>query len=397
MKRLKILLLVFEFPPYPFAGTGMYAFNLANYLAKNHDVTIIMPNHPGSTKEVIDKNIKFIKIDSMTTSKAAKVNRSFIDKKTLFSLGARKLLKKINLKEYDIFHSLTERDGALLDYRYMNKFVKTIISVNDYYIVGAPWNPFKFYFTMDFPIRYIHHNIMKLFYFKALKNCNNIVPNTDFVKNVLADGGIDPSKMIVINRGVNLKRCLFDIDDKKYSSHKVLFIGPNAERKGAFYVVSSMPKVLEKFPDARLTIVGSSSFLYKRKIKNFVKKNNLSDKVEFFDQLPYEEVLNRHRDANVFVMPSLMEAFGQVYLEALATKTPAIGARVGGVPDIITPDVGFLVPPRNSDEIAKHIIELFSDPKKAKKMGEAGRIRVKKNFSIEKMVKETEDVYKSLI
>ncbi|MEK6955064.1 MAG: glycosyltransferase family 4 protein, partial [Nanoarchaeota archaeon] len=104
-----------------------------------------------------------------------------------------------------------------------------------------------------------------------------------------------------------------------------------------------------------------------------------------------------HKDANVFVMPSLMEAFGQVYLEALATKTPAIGTRVGGVPDIITPDVGYLVPPRNSDEISKHIIELFSDPKKAKKMGEAGRNRVKKKFSIEKMVKETEDVYKSLI
>ena len=396
MKRLKILLLVFEFPPYPFAGTGMYAFNLANYLAKNHDVTIIMPNHPGSTNEVIDKNIKFIKIDSMTTSKAAKVNRSFIDKKTLFSLGARKLLKKINLKEYDIFHSLTERDGALLDYKYMNKFVKTIISVNDYYIIGAPWNPFKFYFTMDFPIRYIHHNIMKIFYFKALKNCNNIIPNTNYVRDVIIDGCIDKSKMIVVNRGVNLKRCLFDIDDKKYYSHKVLFIGPNAERKGALYVIRSIPRVLEKFPNATFTIVGSSSFLYKRKIKNFIKKYSLSNKVELIDQLPYEEVLQRHKNANVFVMPSLMEAFGQVYLEALATQTPAIGSRVGGVPDIITPDVGYLVPPRNSDEIARCIIEIFSDPKKAKKMGELGRKRVKENFSIEKMVKETEDVYKNL-
>lgn len=397
MESLKLLLVSFEFPPYPLAGTGLYTLNLINNL-KNHEITLITPNHQGEIKEEIKNNNLELKKVDVLSNKNAKVNKSFIDKKSLFSLKTRKLLKRIDLKNWDIFHSITLRDGAFLDYNYLNNYLKTIISVNDYYIIGSSWNPLKFERTTDLPIRYFHHNIMKLFYFNALKKCNEIIPNTNFVKNViLQNPNIDTSKIHVVNRGINLSRFEINVDNEKYSSHNILFIGPNAERKGAIYVVKSALDILKKFPDSTFTIIGSSPFLYKRKIMAFIKKNNLKEKFEFISHLPQESLINYYKKANVFVMPSIMEAFGQVYLEAMTTKTPVIGANVGGVSDIITKEVGYLVPPKNPKEIAKKIIEIFSNPKQAEDIGKEGRKRVKNNFSIEKMVKETENIYKKIL
>ncbi|HLC86645.1 glycosyltransferase family 4 protein [Candidatus Woesearchaeota archaeon] len=395
MESLRLLLVSFEFPPYPLAGTGMYTLNLVNNL-KNHEVTLITPNHKGEIKEPINKNLILKKVD--LSYKEAKVNRSFIDKKTLFSLKAKKLIKTLNLKDYDIMHSITLRDGAFLDYNYMNKYLKTIISVNDYYIIGSSWNPLSFEMTTDFPLRYFHHNIMKHFYFKALRNCNRIIPNTNYVGNIIEKkANIDPSKIKVVNRGINLSRFEVEPDKNKYNSHNVLFIGPNAERKGAIYVVKAAKEILNKFPNSTFTIIGSCSYFYKNKIKSFIKENNIENKFEFIPHLPQQELTKFYKRANAFVMPSIMEAFGQVYLEAMSAKTPVIGTNVGGVSDIITKDVGYLVPPRNSNEIAEDIIEIFSDSKKAKLLGENGRKRVKEKFSIERMVKETVDVYKSVL
>lgn len=395
MESLKLLLVSFEFPPYPLAGTGLYTLNLINNL-KNHEVTLITPDHKGEIKEYINPNLKIKKVD--LNSKEAKVNRSFIDKKSLFSMKAKKLIKSLNLKDYDIMHSITLRDGAFLDYNYMNNYLKTIISVNDYYIIGSSWNPFSFEMTTDFPLRYVHHNIMKHFYFKALKNCSKIIPNTNYVKNViLKNSNISESKIQVVNRGINLSRFEVEPDKDKYNSHNVLFIGPNAERKGAIYVVKAAREILSKFPDSTFTIIGSCSFFYQKKIDNIIKENNLENKFEFIAHLPQQELPKYYKKANVFVMPSLMEAFGQVYLEAMSAKTPVIGADVGGVSDIITKDVGCLVKPKDSVVIADSIIELFSNSDKSRLLGENGRKRVKEKFSIERMVKETEDVYKGIL
>ncbi len=396
MESLKLLFVAFEFPPYPLAGTGMYALNLLNNLNK-HEITLITADHKGSIKEEINSNIKIIKLDTSSSSESS-VNRSFIDKKSLFSMKARKYLKNINLKDYNVLHSLTLRDGAFLDYRYLNNHLKTVISVNDYYIIGSSFNPFNFEFTTDFPVRYFHHNIMKNFYFKALRDCDKIIPNTNFVKDIiLKDSNIPPSKIAVVNRGINTSRFESDPPKNKYFSHNVLFVGPNAERKGAIYVLKSAPEIVKKFPDSTFTIIGNSSWIYKKKMNNFLRKHDLSCRVNFIDHIPQDELVGYYKKANVFVMPSVMEAFGQVYLEAMTAKTPVIGADVGGVSDIITPEIGYLVPPKNHDAISKSIIDLFNDSDRARVLGENGNNLVKEKFSIGRMVKETEDVYKSLV
>ena len=87
---------------------------------------------------------------------------------------------------------------------------------------------------------------------------------------------------------------------------------------------------------------------------------------------------------------------GQVYMEAMTSRTPVIGANVGGVGEIITPEVGYLVPSRNPEAIAEKIITLFSNPKLAKEMGDKGHERATSHFTIERQMKETLAVYNAV-
>jgi len=401
MRKLNILLLAFEFPPYPLAGTGFYAYNLVKSL-KGHNVTLLTPNHSGRDQnpELPDNvEIKRIPTFSLLTGQAT-ANRRFIDKKTLFALKVKNYIKEnINLKDYNIFHSLNERDAAFLDYTYMNKSLPTLVSVNDYYILGASLNPFAFEFkSTDLPLRYAHHNIMKHFYKKALRQCTKIIPNSNFVSNVIQKTcSLTPEKIKVIHRGIDTKKFNIQPAAHKYTNNKILFIGPNAERKGALFVLQALPDILKYHPETTLTLIGSCSWVYKQKLLSFIKENNLTKNVTYLEHLPQDALLSYYQEANVFIMPSIMEALGQVYLEAMTTRTPVIGANVGGVSEIITEDVGFLVPPQNPAAIAEKVITLFSDEDLARTLGEAGHKRAIDNFSIERQMKETLDLYKSLL
>ena len=406
MESSNILLLSFEFPPYPLAGTGFYAYNLVKSL-EGHNVTLLTPNHSGHDQNPeLPDNVQikripmtsfnlFNKLSGQTTA-----NRSFIDRKTLFAMKVRNSIKKeLNLNDYDLFHSLNERDAAFLDLKYMNQFFPTIISVNDYYILGASANPLKFHFkSTDLPLRYAHHNLMKRFYTKKLQQCTKIVPNCHFVSKIIQQQtGVPPEKIRVIHRGIDTKKFNIAPAKNKYENRKILFVGPNAERKGALYLLQAAPSILQEYPETTFTFIGSCPWRYKKKLFSFIEQHNLKNKITYFEHLPQDQLLNYYQEANVFIMPSIMEALGQVYLEAMTTRTPVIGANVGGVSEIITEDVGFLVPPQNPAAIAEKVITLFSDEDLARTLGEAGHKRAIDNFSIERQMKETLDLYKSLL
>ena len=392
---MKLLLITFEYPPYPLAGTGLYAVNLIKNL-KKHDVTVITPYFGlGEREEQIDK-VKIKRIDVKGLSfLPSKVNKSFIDKKHLFGLTLRNYLKNINLDDFDLMHCINSWESDFLDFNYLKKYFNVLISVNEHHIMSSTWNPLKFHSkSTDFPIRYFHHNILRYFNKKSLEGCNGIISNSNFIKNeIIFQYNLNPDKIHVVHRGIDTKKFEVKIDKTKYTNHKVLFVGPNMERKGGIYVLKAFLHVVKEFPDATLTLIGSCSFVYKKLLHRIISKNNLQDKVKLIDHVLQSELIPLYAEANVFAMPSLIEALGQVYMEALMSKTPVIGCDVGGVSEVITNEVGFLVKPKDSRAISDCIINLFNDPKKAEEMGRKGRERIQNNFNIDGMIKKTLEVY----
>jgi glycosyltransferase involved in cell wall biosynthesis len=101
---------------------------------------------------------------------------------------------------------------------------------------------------------------------------------------------------------------------------------------------------------------------------------------------------------DILVIPSLLEGFPMVTLEAMAMAKPIVATNIDGITEQITDGVnGILVSPKDPSALAKAVIQVLSDKELARNMGLSAREKVEQEFSVEKMVAETEKVYLSLL
>lgn len=96
-------------------------------------------------------------------------------------------------------------------------------------------------------------------------------------------------------------------------------------------------------------------------IQRWVESRGLRDRVLFLGELPHSEVRNWMQIAKLFVLPSTEEGLGVVLLESLACGTPVLASSVNGIVDIVDSNVGALVKPRSSQQLAEGMIALLGD------------------------------------
>jgi glycosyltransferase involved in cell wall biosynthesis len=111
-----------------------------------------------------------------------------------------------------------------------------------------------------------------------------------------------------------------------------------------------------------------------------------------------EELSTIYSASNIFVIPSLQEAFGQTSLEAMACGTPVVGFDTGGIPDMITPGkTGLLAKTGSSENLTKSIQWLVEHPVERAAMGKNARELVEKEFTLEKQAKSYISLYESIM
>jgi glycosyltransferase involved in cell wall biosynthesis len=117
------------------------------------------------------------------------------------------------------------------------------------------------------------------------------------------------------------------------------------------------------------------------------------------------KLLGRRRDvpdllnaADIFVLSSRQEGFPITILEAMAAGKPVIATDVGGCAEaVVDGETGLIVPPENPQALAEAISALISDIERARAMGEAGRSRVEREFTVDRMVEQHLELYQSII
>ena len=234
---------------------------------------------------------------------------------------------------------------------------------------------------------------------------NSTIAVSDQVREVaIQRSGSDSQKVIAIYNGVDLAE-FRGVNPAKVKELKHHFsvdmdapvIGTIAsfhKRKGYPYLIESLPLVLERFPKAKALLIGDGHL--RQSIRRKAEDLGLSSSVIFTGiRHDIPELLSMF---DAFVLPSLWEGMPNVILEAMATGKPVVATHVGGVPEEVEDSVtGLLVPPRDPEALAKAITALLQDRERAKAMGRAGRARVEKHFSVERMVQETEALYEELV
>ena len=171
-------------------------------------------------------------------------------------------------------------------------------------------------------------------------------------------------------------------------------IGRLTEQKGHRYLLAALPSLLATWPELRCVIIGEGEL--GETLKNLAVRLGVSSTCVFVGARPDIPVILAAAD--LLVLPSVSEGFPFVLLEALAMRLPVVASRVNGVPELIEDrKTGRLVPPRDSQALAKVIRELLLDPPQAAATGEQGRRVVQERFTADGMVAQTVALFESVL
>jgi glycosyltransferase involved in cell wall biosynthesis len=121
--------------------------------------------------------------------------------------------------------------------------------------------------------------------------------------------------------------------------------------KGVEHMIEAMPAVRAAIPAARLRIVGRGDDL--PRLQALSEKLGLGPAVEFLGFVQDGRMAGEFDSCRLFALPSRKEGFGLVFLEAMARGRPCLGARAGGIPEVISPETGVLVEFGNVPDIAR--------------------------------------------
>jgi glycosyltransferase involved in cell wall biosynthesis len=212
------------------------------------------------------------------------------------------------------------------------------------------------------------------------------------------------NKVEIIYNGVNTKRFLpglaqEDLRKKlRIASEDTVIgtVGRLSPEKGLEYLILAIPDVVNVYPRTKVLIVGDGDENYRLSLQEKVKELELSSRIFFVGF--YEDVPQVLRCMDIFILPSLFEAFNRSLLEAMACGLPVVATAVGGNIEVVQDGVnGLLVLPNNPGALAFAITELLKDKEKARKMGLEGKMRVEENFSIDINVRKIEKLYLQIL
>lgn len=174
----------------------------------------------------------------------------------------------------------------------------------------------------------------------------------------------------------------------------LLTVGRLHKQKGYDFLIQAFATVRKECSTVKLLIVGEGE--EENNLKNLAKSLDLTDQIIFTGLfLDSGKIFPL---AELFILPSLWEGMPNAVLEAMAAGKPVVATEVGGVPELVLHgETGLLVPPRDPDALARAILDLCTDPVRARTMGEAGRVRVQEHFSIASMLDKTEHLYHELL
>jgi len=154
------------------------------------------------------------------------------------------------------------------------------------------------------------------------------------------------------------------------------------EGKGIDLVLQALPAVVAQFPNVRYRVIGGGGDL--PRLAELVRSLGLESRTELPGARRDDALRQSYAEADVFVLPTQVEGFGVVFLEAMYNRLPVVAVRASATPEVVEDGVsGILVTPGRADELASALIALLSDADRRRSMGEAGRHRVEQSFRFE--------------
>lgn len=230
-----------------------------------------------------------------------------------------------------------------------------------------------------------------------------VLANSHNTARILADLGVEPSRVVVVHPGVDTVRFHPDVDgapvrralglDGKFV---LLTVSRIERRKGHDLVLRALAALRPKIPNLHYVIAGDGSD--RPRLDALVSELGIGDAVTCAGMIRDEDLPRYYAACDVFVHPnrvegSDLEGFGLVFLEAAAAGRPVIGGNSGGVPEaVVDGETGVLVGGEDVAELAGAIQRFVTDSEWTAACGAAARERVLRDFSWDRAARAVEQV-----
>jgi len=234
---------------------------------------------------------------------------------------------------------------------------------------------------------------------------SKIIAVSHDLKNSLVEcENISPGKIIVIPNGIDLdlfqdysqeivnkKRSEMGLNPDDFIIGNIARLAPIKDHK---HLIKAFKIVLREVHNAKLIIVGNGPL--REELFDYSNNLGLSKKIFFLGER--KDIPELLATLDVFVLSSQNEGISLTLLEAMAAKRPVVATTVGGNKEIVEDGItGYLVPPENSEKLAKAIVNVAANSKAALQMGIFARERVRQKYSLEKMVERYREVYEKCL
>jgi glycosyltransferase involved in cell wall biosynthesis len=215
----------------------------------------------------------------------------------------------------------------------------------------APWYP------------WLERNCIREAALPAARAAARLVCVSEFLRETIRRYIGDSTPVEVIPNGVEADAFSLASASERVPD-QIAYVGLVNFNKGIDLLLQAMVYVAERHDRARLVLVGGSYYrttkLQEERLKRLSRDLGLAERVEFVGRRPPAEVSRYMRQSSVVVLPSRVETFGAVLIEALASGTPVVATASGGPQEIVTDAVGRLVPTEDADALARALLDVLN-------------------------------------
>jgi glycosyltransferase involved in cell wall biosynthesis len=195
---------------------------------------------------------------------------------------------------------------------------------------------------------------------------------------------------VIIGNGIDSERFPYKAPDSRATTVRLISVCRMVSRKGLEYLIEAMQEL--KRDGIGLELVGSGQD--EARIADLIRSRGLSDHIKMIGFTAPEQLYRHYHRADIFVLPSLSESFGQVLLEAMSCGLPIVASSVGGIPETVRHKTsGLLVPPRDPEALVAAIRWLAANPRQRLRLGQYNAKQARERYAWRAIASRYEALY----
>ncbi|MBD3320057.1 MAG: glycosyltransferase [Chitinivibrionales bacterium] len=359
---MKILMINYEFPPVG-GGAGRATQHLCETIAARGVAVDVVTSRGAAQEQFFCGKARVFSLP---------VHRKSIHQTGLLAMiefiwhACRCIKKLMKTESYSLVHYFFSVPTGIISL-VINKSIPYIVSVRGGDVPGYNSGEFQ-----------LLHVLLKPVNVGIWKRAARVVALSEHLGNA-AQKSWNRLHFSTIPNGVDTR--LFHPERKNRGSEKclnLLCVARLVPWKGIDYLLEAVA-LIDEF-EWKLTIIGTGQC--KNQLLKKAAQQGVNKKTRFIDPQPHNELPQWYSNADIFVLPSSGDSFGQVFLEAMACGLAVIAAQSGGIKDILCHEKGgLLVKPHDSVSLKKAILSLGKNPDLREKMGSFNREMVVEKYS----------------